>query len=195
MMSQTIRSVGFVLLVISALTLSVGGVCVALRMRPLAGAVWLAGASVVLLALTVSIAKAVLKRQIGIDVPAWLAIGLALVLGETLAAAVSALMVASGQALEEYAQSRARREMTALLRRAPRHATRWESCEWHAVSIDLVDRGDRLLVRSGEFVPVDGTLNSVAELDESMLTGEAQIRQRLSGESLCCGVVNVGLPF
>lgn len=106
-MPQVLRSVDFVLLFVSALTLSAGGVCVALGMQPLAGAIWLSGASVILFALTVSIAKAMLKRRLGIDILAWLAIGLALVMGETLAAAVIALMVASGQALEQYAQSRA----------------------------------------------------------------------------------------
>ncbi len=194
-MPQVLRSVDFMLLIISALTLSVGGACAALGMHPLARAVWLAGASVILLALTASIAKAMLKRQLGIDILAWIAIGLALTLGETLAAAVIALMVASGRALEGYAQSRARREMTALLRRAPRHATRWESGEWHAVALDSVRRGERLLVRSGEFVPVDGALSGIADLDESMLTGEAAIAQRLSGESVSSGVVNAGAPF
>jgi heavy metal translocating P-type ATPase len=194
-MSQVLRSIDFVLLFVSALTLSAGGVCVALGMQPLARAAWLSGASVVLFALTVSIVKAMLKRRLGIDILAWLAIGLALVLGETLAAAVIALMVASGQALEQYAQSRARREMTALLRRAPRHATRWERDEWHAVALDTVHRGDRLLVRTGEFVPVDGMLGSIAELDESMLTGEAAIAQRQPGEAVCSGVVNAGAPF
>lgn len=194
-MPQVLRSIDFALLAISALTLSAGGVCVALAMHPLARALWLAGASVILLALTVSTAKASLERRMGIDILAWLAIGLALVLGETLAAAVIALMVASGRALERYAASRATREMTALLQRAPRHATRWESGEWREVALDVVERGDRLLVRSGEFVPVDGTLSSIAELDESMLTGEAVIQRRLAGESASSGVVNAGAPF
>ncbi|MGN8192447.1 heavy metal translocating P-type ATPase, partial [Burkholderia sp. 22088] len=55
--------------------------------------------------------------------------------------------------------------------------------------------GDRLLVRSGEFVPVDGTLTGDAELDESMLTGESSTLRRRSGENACSGVVNAGAPF
>ncbi|ACB68667.1 heavy metal translocating P-type ATPase [Burkholderia ambifaria MC40-6] len=157
--------------------------------------VWLLGTLPVLLALTVSLAKAVAKRQAGIDVLAWLAIGLAIALDETLTAAVIALMLASGRALEQYAQNRAQREMTALLGRVPLQATRFENGEWRSVAPETIRPGDRLLVRSGECVPVDGTLTDDAELDESMLTGESSTQRRRSGESACSGVVNAGAPF
>ena len=194
-MPQFFRSIDFGLLIVSAVTLTAGAVCSVLGVSPLAHVVWLSGALPIVLALTVSIAKSILKREAGVDVLAWLAIGLALVLGETLAAAVIALMVASGRALEQYAQHRARREMTVLLSRAPRQATRLENGEWHSVALNFVERGDRLLVRSGEFVPVDGSLIGIAELDESMLTGESAIQRRLAGESVCSGIVNAGAPF
>ena len=169
--------------------------CVAFGLPSLARVVWLLGALPVLLALTVSIAKAIVRRQAGIDVLAWLAIGLAMALDETLTAAVIALMLASGRTLEQYAQNRAQREMTALLNRAPRQATRFEDGEWHSVAPETIRPGDRLLVRSGEFVPVDGTLTGDAELDESMLTGESSTQRRRSGEGACSGVVNAGAPF
>lgn len=169
--------------------------CVAFGLPSLARVVWLLGTLPVLLALTVSIAKAVVRRQAGIDVLAWLAIGLAMALDETLTAAVIALMLASGRTLERYAQDRAQREMTALLSRAPRQAIRFENGEWHSVALETIRPGDRLLVRSGEFVPVDGTLTDDAELDESMLTGESSIQRRSSGELACSGVVNAGAPF
>jgi len=169
--------------------------CVAFGLPSLARVVWLLGALPVLLALTVSIAKAIVRRQAGIDVLAWLAIGLAMALDETLTAAVIALMLASGRTLEQYAQNRAQREMTALLNRAPRQATRFEDGEWRSVAPETIRPGDRLLVRSGEFVPVDGTLTGDAELDESMLTGESSTQRRRSGEGACSGVVNAGAPF
>nr|WP_249180395.1 heavy metal translocating P-type ATPase [Burkholderia ambifaria] len=164
-------------------------------MPSFARVVWLLGTLPVLLALTVSLAKAVVKRQAGIDVLAWLAIGLAIALDETLTAAVIALMLASGRALEQYAQNRAQREMTALLGRVPLQATRFENGEWRSVAPETIRPGDRLLVRSGECVPVDGTLTDDAELDESMLTGESSTQRRRSGESACSGVVNAGAPF
>jgi len=194
-MSRIPRSIDFVLLVLAAVTLAGGGMCVAFGLPSLARVVWLLGALPVLLALTVSIAKAIVRRQAGIDVLAWLAIGLAMALDETLTAAVIALMLASGRTLEQYAQNRAQREMTALLNRAPRQATRFEDGEWRSVAPETIRPGDRLLVRSGEFVPVDGTLTGDAELDESMLTGESSTQRRRSGEGACSGVVNAGAPF
>lgn len=188
-------SVDFALLVVSALTLAAGAACAALGREALAHGVWLMGALPILAVLTLSIARALMRRESGVDILAWLAIGLAVALGETLAAAVIALMVASGRALETYARTRAKREMTALLSRAPRSANRFEAGEWRTVALDAVRPGDRLLVRGGEFVPVDGALTDVAELDESMLTGEAAIRRRLPGEAACSGVVNAGAPF
>ncbi|ABO59193.1 heavy metal translocating P-type ATPase [Burkholderia vietnamiensis] len=188
-------SLDFTLLVLSAVTLAAGGACVAFGLPALARLVWLLGALPVLLALTVTVAKAVARRQPGIDVLAWLAIGLALALDETLTAAVIALMLASGRTLEQHAQRRAQREMTALLGRAPRRATRFEHGEWRPVAPGAIVPGDRLLVRSGECVAVDGTLTGDAELDESMLTGESSTQRRRSGETACSGVVNAGAPF
>ncbi len=194
-MSRVSWSIDLVLLILAAATLAGGGVCVAFGQPSLARFAWLLGTLPVLLALTVSLFKAVMRRQAGIDVLAWLAIALAIALDETLAAAVIALMLASGRTLERYAQDRAQREMSALLGRAPRQATRFENGEWHSVAPDTLVPGDRLLVRSGEFVPVDGTLTGDAELDEAMLTGESSIQRRRSGENACSGVVNAGAPF
>ncbi|THJ51527.1 heavy metal translocating P-type ATPase [Burkholderia sp. LS-044] len=194
-MSRVPWSIDLVLLILAAATLAGGGVCVAFGQPSLARFAWLLGTLPVLLALTASLVKTVMKRQAGIDVLAWLAIALAVVLDETLAAAVIALMLASGRTLERYAQDRAQREMSALLGRAPRQATRFENGEWRSVAPDTLVPGDRLLVRSGEFVPVDGTLTGDAELDESMLTGESSTLRRRSGENACSGVVNAGAPF
>lgn len=169
--------------------------CVAFGLPSLARVIWLLGTLPVLLVLTVSLATAIARGQAGIDVLAWLAIALAIALDETLAATVIALMLASGRTLERYAQDRAQREMTALLGRAPRQATRFENGEWRSVAVETLVPGDRLLVRSGDFVPVDGTLTDDAELDESMLTGESSTQRRCAGESACSGVVNAGAPF
>ncbi|CAN0628168.1 Heavy metal translocating P-type ATPase [Burkholderia multivorans] len=194
-MPRILRSVDFALLFVSACTLVAGLGCVAFGAGALARGLWFAGALPVLAALSVSIAQAMRRREAGVDVLAWLAIVLALALGESLAAAVISLMLASGRALERYAQARAQREMTALLDRAPREANRFEAGEWCRVALDAVHPGDRLLVRSGEFVPVDGTLSAQAELDESALTGEAALATRKPGEAVCSGVVNAGAAF
>ncbi|KVV38133.1 cation transporter [Burkholderia territorii] len=194
-MSRIRWSIDLALLVLAAVALAGGGMCVAFGLPSHARVVWLIGTLPVLLALTVSLARAMARRHAGIDVLAWLAIALAIALDETLAATVIALMLASGRTLERYAQDRAQREMTALLGRAPRHATRFERGEWRSVAVETLVPGDRLLVRSGECVPVDGTLTADAELDESMLTGESSTQRRCAGETACSGVVNAGTPF
>ncbi|KVN02392.1 heavy metal translocating P-type ATPase [Burkholderia diffusa] len=194
-MSRIPWSIDLALLVLAAVTLAGGGMCVAFGLPSLARVIWLLGTLPVLLVLTVPLATAIARGQAGIDVLAWLAIALAIALDETLAATVIALMLASGRTLERYAQDRAQREMTALLGRAPRQATRFENGEWRSVAVETLVPGDRLLVRSGDFVPVDGTLTDDAELDESMLTGESSTQRRCAGESACSGVVNAGAPF
>lgn len=194
-MQRLLRSIHFVLLFVTALSLITGLTFAALGQRTIAHALWTAGAVPILLALSVSIVQALRRHEAGVDVLALLAIGFALALGEDLTAAVISLMLASGRALEKYAQERARREMTALLARAPRYANRFEAGEWRCAQLDAVRPGDRLLVRSGEFVPVDGTLVGHAQLDESALTGESVIQSRSSGQGVRSGVLNAGAAF
>ncbi|RZF29176.1 heavy metal translocating P-type ATPase [Paraburkholderia sp. UYCP14C] len=194
-MSRPLPSVALALLLVSAASLLAGVALAALGNGALAHALWAAGALPMLVALSISIVKALRRHEAGVDVLALLAIGFALGLGEFLTAAVISLMLASGRALEQYAQQRARREMTALLSRTPRHANRFEAGEWRRIELDTVCPGDRLLVRNGEFVPVDGSLTGHAQLDESTLTGESVIQQRSSGELVSSGVVNVGTAF
>jgi len=151
-----------------------------------------------LLPLAVSVARSLVRRKPGVDVIALLALAGALALGEVLAGAVIAVMLASGRLLERYAGERARRELSALLRRAPQAAHRYEQGGLVTCPLEAVQRGDRLLVRPGEVVPVDGTVLGAgvgAVLDESALTGEATPVERTAGEAVQSGVVNAGAPF
>ncbi len=146
--------------------------------------------------LALSLARQLLKGHAGVDVIALLALAGALALGEYLAAAVIALMVATGAALEDYASARAQRELSALLARAPRTALRVEGGELVEVAIAAVVPGDVLAVREADVVPVDGmVVEGVAVLDESALTGESRLVERGAGERLASGVVNAGAPF
>ncbi len=132
------------------------------------------------------------RREAGVDLIALLAMGGALALGEYLAGAVIALMLASGQALEAYADRRAHKELSALLDRAPQMVTRYEDGELMTRSIEEVSPGDRLFVKTGEVVPVDGVLLSSGVFDESALTGESRPSERLEGDQIRSGAVNAG---
>jgi cation transport ATPase len=129
--------------------------------------VWTAAAAFVGLRLAWSIVRDLLAREAGVDVIALLAIVGAIALGEALAAVVIAVMLATGEALEAFAEGRAHRELSALLGRAPKVVSRFVADGLETVSIDAVRPGDRLLVRSGEVVPVDGVIRGApAALDE-----------------------------
>src|SRR5207244_874664 len=110
--------------------------------------------------LSVSVTGSLLRRDIGVDAIALVAIAGALALGQYLAGAVVALMLAGGNALEEYADRRARRELTALVERAPRIAQRRRGAGLEAVPVEELAVGDVVLVRAGEVVPIDGLVLS-----------------------------------
>ena len=162
----------------------------------LADMAWAIAILVALLPLGVSVARDLVHRETGVDLIALLAMGGALVLGQYLAGAVIALMLSGGQALERYAGARARRELSALLGRAPRLVHRHERGELVSREISVVEPGDSLLVKAGEVVPVDGTITSPgAVLDESALTGESRPAERRRGEKVRSGVLNGGAAF
>jgi heavy metal translocating P-type ATPase len=136
------------------------------------------------------------RRQPGVDIIALLAVVASLALGELLTAAIIGVMLATGQFLEDYAAGRAERELTALIQRAPRnaHLVRGDTVEM--VEIDEIRRGDRLLVKSGEVIPVDGVVTAgVAVVDESALTGEPLPVERTKGDLVSSGTVNSADAF
>jgi heavy metal translocating P-type ATPase len=135
---------------------------------------WAATTALLLVPLTISVTRTLLRGDVGVDAIALVSMAGALALGEYLAGAVIALMLAGGNALEEVASRRARRELSALVERAPRVALVRRGERLDTVSIDDVVRGDVVLVRAGEVVPVDGlVVSEEAVVDESALTGEA----------------------
>ncbi|GAB3035571.1 heavy metal translocating P-type ATPase [Parafrigoribacterium mesophilum] len=129
----------------------------------------------------------------GIDVLAIMAIIATVLVGEYWASLVIVLMLSGGEALEDYAAGRAKRELTSLLARAPQQAHRYEGSTEHVqdVPVGEVGIGDTLLVKPSEIVPVDGILLSEeATLDESSLTGESIPVERNTGEPLLSGSLN-----
>src|SRR5690554_4048262 len=162
----------------------------------LGDAILVAGTVPAVVLLLYSFIQAVQRRELGVDVLALSSIAGAVALGQPLTAIVVAIMFAGGQALEAYSQLRAGKEMTALLSRTPQRAYRLVDGRVIEVAIESVRRGDRLLVRSGDVVPVDGALQSdTAVLDESALTGESIPVHRRRSDMILSGSVNAGAPF
>jgi heavy metal translocating P-type ATPase len=144
----------------------------------------------------VSIIIALRQRRLGVDIVAVMSMAGALALGEYLVGVIIALMFSGGGVLEEHARARARRELSELLARAPRMATRYERGRLVQVPVELLQPGDLLLVKAGEAVPVDGVVVSAEALvDESALTGEALPVAHPRGEKVRSGSTNAGVPF
>ncbi|MEH0971155.1 heavy metal translocating P-type ATPase [Micromonospora sp. CPCC 205546] len=164
--------------------------------RDAAEAVWASATVAALAPAAWSVLRQLWRRQFGVDVIAVLALIGALVVREYLAGAVIAVMLATGRALEAYAQGRATRDLRALLARAPRTARRRAPGGGvEEVPLDRVTAGDRLLVGPGDVVPVDGQVDEPVTLDESVVTGESRLVRRAAGERVASGVVNAGAGF
>lgn len=131
--------------------------------------------------------------RFGVDILAVVAIVATVLVGEYVASMIIVLMVSGGRALEDFAESRARRELSALLAREPQVAHKIDMTTQAVSDIGAgeVRPGDTILVKSGEVVPVDGTLLSTSgSFDESSLTGESMPALRLEGDAVLSGSVN-----
>ncbi|WP_455379612.1 heavy metal translocating P-type ATPase [Petrachloros mirabilis] len=108
------------------------------------------------------------------------------------AAAVITVLVLLGQVLELRARSQTTSAMKALLGLAPKTARRIEQDGREVdVSLEQVRVGDRLLVRPGERVPVDGVvMEGATSVDESMITGESLPVEKTAGASVTGGTIN-----
>jgi P-type Cu+ transporter len=108
------------------------------------------------------------------------------------AAAVITVLVLLGQVLELRAREATSGAIKALLQLAPKTARRIdEDGSDHEVEIDSLEVGDRLRVRPGEKVPVDGViLEGRSALDESLMTGESMPMTKEAGAKVIAGTVN-----
>jgi len=108
------------------------------------------------------------------------------------AAAVITVLVLLGQVLELHAREQTGGAIRALLKLAPKTARRLNAGgDDEDVALELVQVGDRLRVRPGDGVPVDGeVLEGKSAVDESMVTGESMPAAKQPGDKLIGGTVN-----
>jgi heavy metal translocating P-type ATPase len=108
------------------------------------------------------------------------------------AAAVITTLVLLGQVLELRAREQTSGAIKALLDLTPKTARRiTDSGADEEVSLDTVQLGDRLRVRPGEAVPVDGTVEEGrSAVDESLVTGESMPVTKTSGDTVIGGTIN-----
>jgi heavy metal translocating P-type ATPase len=180
---------------ISALAL--GGLLYAVGAGATAQSIWRATVALLAAELAVEVGRTiVVEHHLGVDTIALVAMVGALALGQELAGVVIGLMFSGGASLEAIASRRARRELTALVQRAPRVAQLRVGGRLREVPVDEVQIGDTVLVRSGEVIPVDGTMLSPdAVIDMSTLTGESLPATVQRGMPVLSGSANAGPPF
>ena len=178
-------------------SLVVGGLLYALGEGAVAQSVWRATVAVLAVELAVEVGRTVVvEHSLGVDTIALVAMVGALALDQELAGVVIGLMFSGGASLEAIASRRARRELTALVQRAPRIAQLHVDDGLQEVPVERVQVGDTVLVRTGEVIPVDGTVVSrEAVIDTSTLTGEPLPETVRQGMSVLSGSANAGPPF
>jgi heavy metal translocating P-type ATPase len=186
-----LRKYGF--LVIAILSVTIGLFFGLISQSTSANISWSFGAILGLLISSRWLLATIRERALGSDILAVLSIVATAVTNEWLAASLISLMLASGRALEKWAEGQASRHLDALMARAPHSAhlisTTGEISDAAIASIAL---NSRILVKSGEVVPIDGVLEAEGLFDESALTGESLPVWRNTNTTVDSGVVNVG---
>ena len=184
------------LVILTVGALAAGGIAWLAGWHVVADGCWIAGTLVAVVPAVWWVLVALRQGRAGVDLIAVLSLVGTLLVGEYVAGALIAVMLAGGRALEAAADRRATHDLRALLEHAPRFARRRVGSEVSVIPFDEVAVDDLLVVGPGEVVPVDGRItDSVAVLDESVLTGEPLQVERAAGEPVRSGVVNAGNGF
>jgi heavy metal translocating P-type ATPase len=190
------RDRGRVVPAAAAAAIATGGIAAIAGAPEVADALWAVAVGALLVVLAFEVVGKLAAGRVGVDAIALVAMAAALALGQYLAGAVIALMLSGGNALEARAARRARREVGALLERAPKVAHRRRAGAIEEIPVDALEVGDIVAVRSGEILPVDGAvLSAEAVLDESTLTGEALPVRYRRGALVRSGTANAGAAF
>jgi heavy metal translocating P-type ATPase len=185
----------YLFLGIALALLIAGGLARFFGAQPTTSLLWGTSGVIGLTTTVIAARSALMRREMGSDFLAVLSLAGTLATNEYFAACVLSVMLATGRSLERWAEGQASRELKSLISRVPRLAQLIsESGEVHQIPVGDVRAGDLILVRSGDVIPIDGTLLMNAILDESALTGEPMPVNREEGAHVSSGVLNAGQP-
>jgi len=154
--------------------------------------VWASGALLGLVLAVNWLIQAIRNKALGSDVLAVISIVATGLTNEWLAASIISVMLATGRALEIWAEGRASKHLDALVSRAPHDAHVFINNQYVDTPISEVQVGSIILIKAGEVVPLDGTLETEGLFDESALTGEPLPIWRAKDTEVRSGVVNAG---
>lgn len=152
--------------------------------------------SLIALLMFIDMVKTLRSGKFGVDLLAITAVIATIAVGEYWAALIVLLMLTGGDTLEDYAANKANSELQSLLENSPQSAHLLKDDKMVDVKIDQVTVGDRIVVKPGEVIPVDGTItDGVTSVDESSLTGESRPIDKVVGSTVMSGAINGDASF
>ena len=132
-------------------------------------------------------------KKTNLDYLALLTIITTLLMQEWLTGAVIALMVTVSEALERYGTERAESTLRNLFYEIPKNILLYSENKNHEVSLHAIVPGDKVIIRKGEMLPIEGKLlSSRGVFNESNITGESLPVTHREGSHLKAGFVNMG---
>lgn len=135
--------------------------------------------------------KTLRSGKYGVDLLAIMAVVATLSISEYWAAMVILVMLIGGDALEDYAARKANSELKSLLDNSPQTAHLLTATGTNDVEVDTVQVGQKVLVKPGELVPVDGQIiKGSGSFNEASLTGESKPVDKEIGDTVMSGSVN-----
>ena len=138
-----------------------------------------------------SAVQGIRERDFTADIPVSFATAAALIIGQYSAAAVVAVLLLVGGMLEEFVSARAGNALDSLAKLLPDRVTVRRDGEDVVVALAEVRSGDLLLIRSGDRIPVDGTIVlGTASVNQAAITGESLPVDKEVGDSVYAGTLN-----
>ena len=135
--------------------------------------------------------EAIREREINMEITMALGVAAALVIGHYATAAIIVSFTLFSMYLEELTKSRGKRALEVLLRAAPATATILRDGRWVDVPAEEVRAGERVLVKAGAKIPVDGhVLEGHSSVNEAAITGEPFPQEKTPGARVFAGTVN-----
>lgn len=131
------------------------------------------------------------ERDFTADIPVSFATAAALIIGQYSAAAVVAVLLLLGGMLEQFVSARAGNALDSLAKLLPDRVTVRRAGEDLVVPLEEVQSGDLVLIRSGDRIPVDGTVSlGSASVNQAAITGESLPVDKQVGDPVYAGTLN-----
>ena len=132
-----------------------------------------------------------INRDFNISLLMTLAAVGAVIIGEITEAASLVFLFTLAEALEGYTAVRARRTLSELRQLTPEQAIRLSAAGEESVPVSMLAEGDRILVRPGERIAMDGLVfRGQSEVNQAPITGESLPVEKASGSEVFAGTVN-----